>query len=221
MREQRGLSDQAIAELAELRRIGVNITDSDIVLINALCWEIESPSNRIELARGRPIQVGGAWLWPRTIAACEWFNTIGCECGNAALAYAQAHGREEIELAGKKEVKAWRKKLTCTDGELAAACMYIESQGESDELPKDPTEKTPTCGQIVIMMHSLHGGDVDMWERYVSLSYVVDMLTTSAIQAQADSGKSGNILKDRANLALAYAIHEIVKRDKEMKTNVG
>lgn len=222
MRVPRQLSNQAEAEINELRRIGVNVTDADIVLINALCWEIEKPSHRIELARGRPIQVGGAWLWPRTIAACVWFENIGCNIGDGrdALAYAQAHGRDEdLEKAGREEVKAWRKNLTCTQDELTLATYFIESQGDSDEMPKDTTGDAPSAGQLVVLMHSLHGGDVAMWERYVSLGYVVDMLTTSAMQSSAE-GKESNILKDRANIALAYALHKIQKREKEQITDV-
>ena len=101
MRDPRKLSNQAEAELDELRRVGVKPTDADVVLINALCWEIESPQNRQTLSRGKPVQVGGAWLWPRTIAACAWFEDVGCSIsdGTAALAYCMAHGRDEIETA--------------------------------------------------------------------------------------------------------------------------
>ena len=107
--------------------------------------------------------------------------------GRDALAYAQAHGRDEdLEKAGREEVKAWRKNLTCTQDELTLATYFIESQGDSDEMPKDTTGDAPSAGQLVVLMHSLHGGDVAMWERYVSLGYVVDMLTTSAMQSSAE-----------------------------------
>ena len=221
MREPRTLSSQAEAELDELRRIGVAVTDSDVVLINALCWEIESPENRIALSRGRPVQCGGAWLWPRTIAACQWFEDVGCNIGNgqAALAYCMAHGRAEIETATAREVKAWHKGLKCTTSELVQACGAILAQDETDELPESPEDKRTTLGQLVTTMHLAHGGDVAMWERYVSLGYVLDMLTTAAAQAQAEGTAGGSIIKQRANLALALALDKITKRSKENSAN--
>lgn len=218
MREPRQLSSQAEAELDELRRIGVEVTDSDVVLINALCWEIESPSSRIELSRGKPIRCGNVWLWPRTIAACKWFDDVGCHLAGLeqiALAYCMAHGRGDIELAGRAEVKAWGRQLKCTARELIAACGAVLAQDEIDELPKSKTDKDTTIGELVAVMHSAHGGDVAMWERYVSLGYVLDMLTISAAQAQAEGGQSGaSVIKQRANLALALALDKITKRGK-------
>ena len=221
MRDPRKLSNQAEAEIDELRRIGVKVTDADVVLINALCWEIESPQNRQTLSRGKPVQVGDAWLWPRTIAACAWFEDVGCNIsdGTAALAYCMAHGREDIETAQESDVLKWFRQLKCTKDELVSACAFILSQEDSDELPRDKDADSATLGQLVVVMHSVHGGDIAMWERYVSLPYVLDMLETANAQALAGNKDAPNPIKQKANLALAFALDNITKRDTETKAN--
>lgn len=218
-KQPRQISDQAQAEIDELRRIGVKVSDADVVLINALCWEIESPSVRMELSRGKPIKVGGAWLWPRTISAIQWFQDVGCNIGDglAALAYCMAHGREDIELSNKKQVTEWYRALKCTRRELEAACSIILEQEEFDELPPSKDSDSASLGVLVQKMQSIHGGDVAMWERYVSFPYVIDMLNLAAAQSQAEAGKSeSDIIKSRANLALAYALHKIANREENV-----
>jgi hypothetical protein len=66
MKNYRTLSSQAEAEIEALRYKGVTLSDSDIIAINALAWEIETPSKRVSLARGKPCKCGNVFFWPLT-----------------------------------------------------------------------------------------------------------------------------------------------------------
>jgi len=218
MREPRTLSSQAEAEIEILRNKGVVLSDADIVLINALCWEIETPSNRVELARGKPVAVGGVWLWPRTIAAVAWYEDIGCLIGDGqvSLAYSMAHSYDaDLERRGWLDVLKWRCCLRCTKAALMQAVACVIEQDEKDEIPAGKKDSSATVSQLAMTMHALHGGEVDMWERRVSMGYVVDMLLTSATQASADGKDATDYMRTRANLALALALDKIVKRSKD------
>jgi hypothetical protein len=216
MRNTRELSNQAEAEIAQLRADGYAVSDADVVAINAICWEIESPENRQQLARGKPVSVGGVWLWPLTIAAAQWFDEIGCNyrAPEIALAYAMANGRGDIELATEEQVETWGRKLKCTSAELTCAIAAIINQDESADsgTQTKAEDKRTSCGELVALMHLTHGGTPEMWERQVSIGYVFDLLNLAAQQHRAD--KKSNVLKDRANYALAKLCHEIQARGK-------
>ena len=49
--------------------------------------------------------------------------------------------------------------------------------------------------------------------------YVLDMLETANAQAQAGDKNAPNPIKQKANLALAFALDKIMKRDTETKAN--
>jgi hypothetical protein len=210
----RELSDLAQAEIEQLRAEGYTLTDADVVRINALCWEIETPSARVSLARGTPVQLGAIWLWPFTCAGAHWFDAHGCNMPDpeAALAYALAHGRTEIETATWGNVRKWRNALPVTRQEMLIATAECLRADAKDELPQSKNANThTTAGQLAMMMQALHGGDIDQWERRVSIGYICDLLTTAAAQGAAD-GRKGEVIKARANAVLCAAIDEIKQR---------
>jgi len=213
MREPRGLCDLARHKLAALRAAGCAVSDDDVVRLNALAWEIETPSNRRELSRGRPVAAGSYWLWPLTIAGAHWFESVGCALPmpDAALAYAMAHGRDDIATHGWAEVKRWYHGLTCTHAELLLAIAEVEEQDARDPTP-DRARGDMTLGRLVAMMQAQHGGDAETWERYVSLGYVCDLIDTSVQQQSAGGG--GNVWRDRANYVFACACREIERRER-------
>ena len=95
MQDYGKLNDLAAAEIDALERDGIKLTPADIVQLNALGWAVETPSARLGLSRGVPVQVGGAWLWPLTLQAAEWLERVGPEIQlqneSAVVAYAMAH----------------------------------------------------------------------------------------------------------------------------------
>lgn len=209
----RELSDQARYELASLRGQGIVLTDDDIVLINALCWEIETPQARQELARGFPCRAGNAVLWPRTVQAVHWFDRIGCDLPDAeyALAYCMAFGRDkDLMLAGQSEVERWKKSLTCTQDELTDAMAEVIRQETKDPVPASPAQRAASVAELAMMMQAMHGGDIDQWEQHVSVGYLCSLV--DAYTAQTLEGGLDRMLRDRANSALYYAVKKIKDR---------
>ena len=93
------LCDYAANEIAQLRSKGFALSDADVVEINALAHDVLAKGHYSErMARGRPVPCGGAWLWPQTLLASDWYDSIGCEIGDgrAALAYAMANRQRRV-----------------------------------------------------------------------------------------------------------------------------
>ena len=218
MGEPRTLSNQATAELADLRARGIAVTDQDVVLINALCWEIESPTNRAQLARGKPIECGGVWFWPLTVSALHWISETADKMPNSdlACAYAMAYDGDCIEKTTWADVRKWSKKVNATQAQLETVMRaLIDEDTRLTTENANTDEQQATVCKLSLTMHALHGGTPEMWERQVSIGYVFDFVDTLLAQARAGSDKAGDVLKARSNYALACAISEIEKRQEK------
>ncbi len=210
MENYRQLSDLAQAKIEALRSDGYVLSDSDVILINALAWEVQSPSKRMALAKGKPIKCGNTWLWPFTIHNKAWFFDCGREFSNPrhALAYALAHRNDELYTITEEHVDKWAKTLTCTDDELEMACAIIIDGDRQDEIPIKDSEAI-TIHEMARMMMVSHGGTAEMWEKEVSIKFIYDFIDTLSKQHE-EAGKS--MQKDRAQMALAYLTHRIRRR---------
>ena len=210
------LSDLARAELEDLRAHGVEPTDDEIVEINALAREVETPAVREELARGRPFRAGDVWLWPFTLAAGDWFRRVGSDMGNprAALAYALAHGGDELDTVTEREIRDWFRLLKCRAAELDLAIAGCLEQDEEPDTPHRETDRGSTPGELSATMIATVGGDPAMWERQVSIGYLRAVLDTLAAQQQAGSGHvAPNVA--RATMALGMAVERIKERGRK------
>jgi hypothetical protein len=216
------LCDYAANEIAQLRARGCALSDSDVVEINALAHDVLAKGRFTErLARGRPVACGGAWLWPLTLAASDWYDSIGCDIGDgrAALAYAMAHGGDDaLATAGKKEVKAWARKLKVTAEGLDAALHDVIEQGEEPDMtrPGDKEKQEPrmTAGRLSAIMVARCGGTVEQWERRVSVDYIRTVLETLAFQDAAEGSGIMDYHTRKAEDALDAAICRIEHRCK-------
>lgn len=201
MSNYRKLSSQATAEIEALRHQGVTLSDSDIVAINSLCWEIESPSKRVSLAKGRPIKCGNVWLWPLTIHSSDWvFNTASnFENQQYTLAYAMAHRDDDLSTVQDVDVKEWVKTIRATDDELRIAMACIIDADKRDQL-ECKADKGMTVAELAQHMVANYGGSFEMWERQCSIAYVFDFLETTSKQEEAEK-KSAHVCKYTAILA--------------------
>ena len=210
------LNDKAAAEIERLTALGCAVPPADVVRLNALAWAIETPEVRMRLARGTPVKCGTAWLWPLTLAAADWFQRSGCDMPDAqtALAFAMAHGDTEgIATADWPTVRAWKRSLRCTAGQLVEAVSQVLAQDDEPEIPKARTESARHS--LTALLVAQCGGTVEQWERRVSLSFCVDALQASMAQDEAGGRKTPhNDPTMRAELAMLIAVEEIEKRGK-------
>lgn len=211
MKNYRTISDLARAEIDRLREDGISVTDDEVVAINALSWEIISPSRRVGLARGNPVRCGNVWLWPLTINAREWFELVGAEMGNGerALAFAMAHPCIDLFTQVAQQIEAWGRSLQCTDDQLRTAMSIVIQQDKRDELPPIKQGDGLTLGELVQTLIANNGGTVEMWEQQCSIPYVFDMFDTLAKQNEADGISHA---KQRAEKALTWYISRIRRK---------
>jgi hypothetical protein len=214
--ERYRLNDLARAELDALRAAGVTPSDDEIVEINALAADVLSPDTRRALARGRPFRAGSAWLWPLTIAAADWFQTVGADLPDpgAALGYAMAHGGDDLATIGAAEVDAWFRSLKCRRGELDLAIAACIEQDEQPETPTRDTDHAPTPGELSATMMAAVGGTPEMWERQVSIGYVRAVLETLGAQHSAGTSHVPPSVA-RATMALGMACERIKGRGRK------
>ena len=213
------LSPLAEAEVDGLAADGITPTAAEIVHINALAHLVESPTSRVALARGRPVAVGGVYLWPMTLAGSDWFRNVG---GNLpgqtlqiyALAYAMAHGRKELPWDAREAqgvVRAWGHSLKCRMAELEAAIGGVVDQ---DEPPPDTgeTARSATAGELSVMLAAMTSTDPAVWEYQCSLTYVLAMLDTLVAQNAAKGESTKHDPRIKAERALGLVVHRIRKR---------
>jgi hypothetical protein len=210
------LNDLAAEAMNDLRSQGCAVTDSDVCRLNALAWRIQTPGLQRELSKGRPVQCGNIWLWPRSMLACAWFEDVGCHCGEpeTALAYAMAHSHSDtLPTATGADVRRWGRTVKATRSQLRIAVGEVLAQDQQDEQP--PTDSKPcSFGDLSAILVASCGGRPDDWERLVSLEYARDMLTTHIAQQAAD-GKCGISPEvARAERAFGWAIRKIRNRGK-------
>ena len=227
------LSGLAAEEIALLEADGVRLTPEQIIKINWLAGNVETPETRRQLSRGQPVFVGGAVLWPLTIQADYWYSEIGCKLSSplgrrekwirtAALAYAMAHGYsdgDELLLDGMQASRAvlkWWRGLKCRASELHVAIAQILAQDQGAELPPDIGAGKPMeIGEFSVLLAAQAGGTPDFWERRCSRSYAFAVM--SAIARHNAAEHKSNVMDDdrvRAERALGWYVEKIRRKAK-------
>jgi hypothetical protein len=210
--ERHTISELARDELEGLRARGVEPTDAEIVEIHGLCQDVLSPPLKMAMARGEPIECGGAWLYPLTFAAADWFARVGCNMRDAqgALAYAMADGHsEKIEQTTERDVRRWKRKLHATKQQLTIATAFCLAQSEEPETPQPPTDAAKNNASLATVIVTAIGGDPLMWERRVSYVYCAAVL--GAIGAQFVKEGSVDETTKQATMALGMAVERMVR----------
>ena len=220
MSNYRKLSSQAEAEIDALRSQGVTLSDSDIIAINALCWEIESPSRRVSLARGKPVKCGNVYLWPLTIHSGYWLNEVGFDMtikssgdihsSEIAMAYAMAHRDDDLFFADEKIIMDWLKTVRATTCEIRISMAMIINNSKRDQLPIKKDSGLDIT-QLAQMMVDNHGGSFEMWERQCSIDYIFDFIDTTCKQDEAEQKHARN---QKMTMILGRFTNQLLKRHK-------
>jgi hypothetical protein len=224
----------AEAAMDELTAEGYTLTRSDIVMLNALGWNVETPEHRRLMSRGVPVSVGGAWLWPLTFVSGDWYRRAGCKMAGGvfggtliscdymqifALAYAMAKGRSRvfgmIECGNAwSMVASWGMSLSVRHDELVEAISQVLAQDQEAEEPPNKNAKPMSAGAASAFLVAQGGGTPDMWERLTSVGYISTMFNAVLQQAQAEGGKGHDPAFLKANKAFGWYCERIRKRGK-------
>jgi hypothetical protein len=227
----RQLSDRASAELETLTDQGITPTWAEVVEINHLSWLTQSPTNEMASARGEPMRIPGAVLWPFTLQAgnewdriAEWFD--GVDDNAKAIGFLMAHGRRSclrVRLASRdaarRAVFSWAKRLPCTQGELniATAAVLAQMKDVENEVPKregqaDDDDVESTSMELVSYLALNTGLEADYWERKVCIPYINEQIRAIVRQGLTDDKPQKDDPRIIAERNLAYAIMTIEKR---------
>ena len=223
MRDLTRLNDMAQGKLDALAAEGIEPTPAEVVELNWLGWEVETPASRMLLSRGTPASVGGVTLWPFTIAGGDWFTRVGDTMPEslriAALGYAMAHGRGEsgeLALGGlqaERAIKAWYRSLHCTRAEYYEAVNQVLAQGEGDEMPPPQPGREPqeamSVGELSAFLTATNGGTPETWERMCSQTYCLGLLHIVVAQNAADGKPVAGDPRIEATKALGWCAEKI------------
>jgi len=218
------ISGLAEAEIEALTADGIEVTPADIVEINALAMDVESPQSKVDMARGTPVFAGDTPLWPMTMQAAEWLLRVGGgmflgRLKNDAVSYAMAHCYKEgdpYNISGLKaawKIEKWVNSLSCNHDMLLIATAEIIKQSETAELPpeENPADGL-TLGELSCFLASISNESADFWERRCSTDYAENALNTIIKQNNADGRPSGNDPRIIAERALGWCIEKIRQR---------
>jgi hypothetical protein len=229
------LSDRARAELETLRDSGIEPTWTEVIQIHSLVELIKSPSNERLNARGNPVRIPGAILWPFTEQAGDWWNQNvdwfdGLKDKTRALGYLMAHGRRACLRArlasqpvARRAVSVWARRLPCRHDELLLAVgEVLESmQGVEDEIPesaKSDSIKTAddsdtlTNAEAVAFLVANTGLEAEYWERKVCIPYFSEQIQTIVRQGRCDDTPAKDDPRIIAERNLGYVLMKIEER---------
>lgn len=217
------LCDLASAEIDALAGEGIACTPDEVLRIQWLAQQVETPAARMALSRGTPVHVGGAVLWPLTMAADQWWRAAAPYATSnkeqiAIAAYAMAHCRNidgletvapdrAVSVAGQ-----WLKGLHCRPEEVVEAVALVQEQDDTGPDIDDPKRRhsETSAGDIVALLCALVGGPPDVWERQVAIGYIRQQLEASHAQIAAKSGHDvAATRRIDATRTLGLAVEEI------------
>lgn len=138
------INRHARAAIAELERGGVTgLTPDEVVALHELGTAYDTAAQtEFFPGAGVPVRVGGAVLWPMTLAGMDWWDRIGREIAGKprsvrirCFGFCLAHGRTPgaFDHPGAKDAlrdaMRWSRRLTCTIDELDEACAEVYATG--------------------------------------------------------------------------------------------
>lgn len=148
---QNRLHPLAQAEVDSLQAKGIAPTLDDVVWLNDLAREIESPRHGVGLSAGCPVRAGDVWLWPMTVAGGVWYEYMAPQFDgqgdveSVLVAFTLARGRDAGAFDAlwtyddaRRAVLDWRKRANCTPDELILAVNYALAQDGDDVVELDP-----------------------------------------------------------------------------------
>ena len=212
------LSDLAAESIETLSAEGVKVTPHDVLHIAALADLVMTPTLRLSLARGKPVPVGGVTLWPLTLAANDWWYSVGVNFRSRklktwALAFAMAEGNRLLPYDPKqaeREVEAWKANVRCRTQALVQAISLVQEQDAIIDTGEKGPKATP--GEISLMLTAMTGIKPRVWEYLCSMSYTFALIDAIVDHNSADGTSTKHDPSVKALRALGLAMDRIRER---------
>lgn len=211
------IPDLAVAELDALRNDGAEPTWQEVADVIALCRRIQSPEVRLMVAKGLPVRIGGAKLWPLTIRAAAWLDAAygafsdPAWCGRS-VAYAMAHARMAgdsawpcTSAAVRATVRRWWRNLTATEREVVEAIRQIEAQ--SSDAPEAKANRRKRAVEILSRYCATTGYDPATVE-----GLRVDVAAQVVIAVHAAAQDAGEDMRDSDTLDAEHGLGVLLAR---------
>ena len=211
------LADLAEVEIDGLMDEGITPTPAEVVAINAIAHSIATPSARIELARGAPVEVGNATLYPMTMYGHGWFLDVGSTFRGEsrqlwAMAYAMAHRGQDMPTSPAKAwgaVWTWARSLHCTRRQIEEAVRQVHDQEDTDL--GAAKHKGGSLGDLSATLAAVTGTDPAIWEHRCCLSYAVAVLAKNAELNTRNDG-AGESVKDDETMRAEWIMGKYLAR---------
>jgi hypothetical protein len=165
------------------------------------------------------VAVGGVLLWPLTLAASEWYRSVGCNLSgheHNALAYAMAHcyaAGDPFALAEPGQtVSAWVRTIKATTGSVRAAMESVVLQMENMDMPPNKDGRTVSVGEVSAMLAAMTSIPPDFWESRCCINYAVAMLHVAMQQANQTGKPLASDPTIKAEIALGWAVLKVRRR---------
>ena len=200
------LAELARAEITDLRADGIDPTADEIVWLNELAIEVESPAGRVPYhCAGEPVRMGNYTMWPFTVASAEWWARVANgkafvtpDGSRNALAFCLCNGRTPDVFAdlltvddAREAVNKWVMRCGATADERNAAILRCVPEIGDPHVLRGKNDKPPAPDASDSMVAELEAGtglSGDYWRAQIQ-SHAVKCLR--AVYRQAAMGMGG------------------------------
>ncbi|MDD5596923.1 MAG: hypothetical protein PHV82_03195 [Victivallaceae bacterium] len=218
----RKVPDIAAVEIARLRKLGIKLSDDDVVWLSCLGYQVENPNGQTLEASGiidGILLSDGTYLRPLTIRASRWLSRYGPYLylidDTCVVAYAMAvSGALSLDrnvLDVFDDVSDWVNTRNITQGELERAVARLLAS----DTPHKTGEKKTDISEIIGFLVGATGLPAEYWDK--SSWDHLDCVNSGVLRYAsilAGTAKQQESAASRAALKnFALAIQEITKRE--------
>jgi len=197
------LTDLARKEIDALVADGITPDPQEVLDIQRLSLDCVKPDAALgSLARGRPVLLGSETVWPATIAAATFFEEVGPLASDErerffALVYACRFGRDATRIyeRGKdalRNVRAWRRRLRCTNAEVVEAFERLTADVGPDVGDFDEQAWRDFVADLSLRASALCGGKPEEWETQCSIPAVARIVDLAYERKRATGESAKN-----------------------------
>ncbi|MCK9326469.1 MAG: hypothetical protein M0P69_13345 [Bacteroidales bacterium] len=220
----RKVPDIAAVEIARLRKLGIKLSDDDVVWLSCLGYQVENPNGQTLEASGiidGILLSDGTYLRPLTIRGSKWLSRYGPYLylidDTCVVAYAMSNSdtlsfdKNVVDVFD--DVSAWMKSRKSSRNELKSALSRLLFS----DVPRNPDSKPASMEEIIGLLVAATGLPAEYWDNQTWGK--VDSVNSGILfyaSMLAGTAKRQESAASRASLKnFALAIREITQRKDE------